>query len=195
MPALSPEAYSTTETPATIAEKSERIPDASHEDIAFALGRLLIWLIAPYRSNSHHKSSAEAVGIRTLILVYKLRADLLDGASFNELSQAAATPVSVTALHKLAKRFTETFGIRGHNGRVDTRRYRAAWARNNPNTRRLPSTGEHLDIINRFTEWQARAARSPSSLPTTSHAAHQMLIELSPIRSFINKMEQMADCQ
>lgn len=188
---ISPDGYSTTETPATALEERERIPDASYEDIALALGRLLMWLIAPYHANPNYKSSAEKIGIRTLILVYKLRADLLNGASLSELSSAADTPVSVTALHKLAKRFTETFGINGHNSRHDTRRYRAAWVRANPQARRLPTTGEHLDLINRFTSWHARASIAPSALPRNREQAQQMLREFAPVRAFIDRLELM----
>lgn len=70
---------STDETPRSILENVEKIPDPSHEELAYALGRLLAWILEPGRLTQ--------IGERAIIVGFKIRPDLIGGATLDEIAK------------------------------------------------------------------------------------------------------------
>jgi len=111
----------TDETPATILEDAERIPESRHEELAHALGRLLAWLL--------EGKKLPAIGFRVMILAYKIRPDLIGGATLDQI--ASMRGYGRSAAHNLSRQLEQTFGARGINDRsVSVRKiYSKIWQR------------------------------------------------------------------
>lgn len=78
-----------------------------HDEYEFgaAIGRLLAWIVEPKKIS--------AIGTRALIACLKVRPDLINGLTLDGIAKLTGHGRSAT--HKLAKEFTQIFGIRGKN--------------------------------------------------------------------------------
>lgn len=108
-------------TPRDILEESEELPEASHDELATVVGRILAWIL--------EGGTLGTVGLRAYILAHKIRPDLIGGMSLDKM--AAKLGHGRSSAHKLSKDLSAVFGIRGINDRSETARqkYREAWAR------------------------------------------------------------------
>ena len=104
--------------PRSIFEKSEEI-DAELLEERFAFGRMLGWIL--------DARTLAVAGFRAHLVAYKIRPDLIDGASLDAISRRLGYGRS--ASHKLSKELTRIFGVRGLNDRSERacRAYAAAW--------------------------------------------------------------------
>lgn len=126
-------------------QREKTIQAAAMEQAGFAMGRVLIWILSA--------GALESVGLRAYVVVYKLRPDLINGMTLDEIAGLRGVGRSFT--HKLAKDFTDTFAINGINSRsVQTRRTLSeSWARVNPTSPIGVDKLNHLSLINWFTKW------------------------------------------
>lgn len=107
--------------PRSLLEASEEEPEPSHNDLAFAFGRVLAWLLDAKTLNG--------VGFRAYIFAHKIRPDLIKGMTLDEIASILGHGRSSS--HKLSKELEMVFGIRGLNDRSDAARkkYRESWKR------------------------------------------------------------------
>lgn len=171
----------TRETPRDVLEKAERIPEPSHEELAFALGRLLVWMI--------DGKTLAMIGQRTLIVAAKLRPDLSNGATLEQIAKRRGNGKSQA--HKLAVQFTRTFGIVGINDKkslLAKRRYQRNWARAHPHSKRKVNEPHHLKIINLFCEWERWRGTQPLA-STDAKAREQMRRDFEPVARFIAQID------
>lgn len=106
-------------------QEAERSPhDLNTSDMGNALGGLLVWLL--------EAKTLSAVGFRARILTHKLRPDLIDGMTLEQI--AAETGHGRSYAHKLSKALSATLGVKGMHDRSEEARkkYREAWHRANP---------------------------------------------------------------
>jgi hypothetical protein len=165
--------------PRSILEEKESEHENTHEELAFALGRLLVWLL--------EAQDIHLIGQRVYVAAYKLRPDLIGGATLQDI--AKMTGHGRSKAHNLSRELSDILGIRGLNDRGDklsTPRYRRAWARSHKTGRQVPFGQIHLGLINRFVEWNAKLMAKGSEITPSLRA--QMRRELEPIRRLIDDL-------
>lgn len=172
----------TVETPRSRLENAEIIPEPTHEELAFALGRLLAWIL--------DGRTLVKIGQRAQIVAAKIRPDMIDGATLAEIAGRRGNGRSQAA--KLGRSFTRTFGIRGLNDRTTpatSASLRAAWRRAHPHARRRSKGDHYLKVINKFCEWKA-AAEISGVLPRTDYEKQRMKREFDPIARFLAALDE-----
>lgn len=124
---------------------------AANNQAAFVLGRVLIWMLSTGPKGT--LGTLESIGVRACVVAYKLRPDLINGMTLNDI--ATMRSCSDQFVHKLAKEFSETFDAKGMNGKSLMHRKRMAdsWSRVHPTAKLGVSKLSHLAIINRFSQW------------------------------------------
>lgn len=165
--------------PRSILEKREDTPESYHEELAFALGRLLVWLLQAQK--------LPLIGQRVYIAAYKIRPDLVGGATLEQI--AKLTGHGRSKAHNLSRELSDMFGVRGLNDRGDqlsTPRYRRAWTRAHKTGRRVPLDRIHLDLINRFKEWETKIGRIEGKMSPQLRA--RILRDFEPIRRWLEAM-------
>jgi hypothetical protein len=173
----------TTETPRDYLEAAERIPEPSHEELAFALGRLLVWML--------DGGKLTRIGQRVIITAYKLRPDTIHGATLAQIARRHRYGRSQAA--NLARKFTRTFGVKGLNDKASalaSARYRAAWRRAHPHAKASSQPTQYLWLINMFVEWVALMEEA-HALPDTPEAKQRMRREFEPLAQFIERLEDL----
>ncbi len=172
----------TMETPRDRLEAAEIVPEPTHEELAFALGRLLCWML--------DGGSLAKIGQRVEIVAAKLRPDLIEGKTLAEIARRRGHGRTQAA--KLGRKFSRTFGIRGINDKTSkttSALLREAWRRAHPHARRRSKAGHHLNLINKFCEWRAMAEIS-GVLPNDEPAKQRMRREFEPIARFLGGLEE-----
>lgn len=109
--------------PRSVLEEAEETTEPNHHEMAFALGRLLAWML--------DGKTFSSVGFRAYILAHKIRPDLINGMTLDDISKHMGHGRS--SGHKLSKELEMTFRIRGLNDRSQAARlkYRQSWRRAN----------------------------------------------------------------
>lgn len=171
--------------PRTILEEKEATPESNHEELAFALGRLLAWMIAA--------GKPAKVGKRAYVLCYKLRPDLIDGMTLEEIGRlcgkAAGAKSKRSDTHNLSKELSDFFGIRGLNDRGDklsTERYRRNKLRQGRARLRLLSCS-HLQVINQFERWRRKRP------DFTAADRARICRDFGPIRRFLDAIHPLGN--
>jgi hypothetical protein len=165
--------------PAEIMENAEAIPEPSHSELAQALGRIIVWLL--------DGGSVQRIGERVLILAYKIRPDLVGGATLRQLAKHRG--VKKSWLNKISRQFTRVFGMRSLNGHASA----GAIKSTRPHAERARSHGvaeSHLVLVNRFCEWRAFMDEGVGAVPKDLAQASRMLADLGPIQRFIAELEE-----
>jgi hypothetical protein len=169
----------TQESPRDLLEKAEFIPEPTHEELAHALGRLLVWQL--------EGGSLDRIGERVLITAYKLRPDLIGGATLAEIARHRGLLRSHA--NKMSRQFTRTFGIRGINGHATPS---APVRRSGPFDTAIAKAhgvADHLKIVNRFCEWRAFHDEGRGAIPTSTRDVQLMRRDLEPIARFIAELD------
>lgn len=96
----------------------------SQEDMAFAIGRMLAWMV--------EGRSLASVGNRVFIVAHKIRPDIINGMSLDGIARMSGQGRS--AAHKLSKEFEQIFQVHGiHDRSAEARKkYAESWRRANP---------------------------------------------------------------
>lgn len=126
---LTMRAQTETRTPRSMMEEEEdqeRQEDAhgmDHNEMAFAFGRVLAWLL--------EGKSLAAVGTRVFVAAHKIRPDIIQGRSLDSIAKMSGQGRS--AAHKLSKDFEAIFQVHGIHDRSEEarRKYSEAWQRTN----------------------------------------------------------------
>lgn len=189
-----PHEAATHDDPRELLERAERIAEATHEEIAFALGRLLVWQL--------DGKTRSGMGDRLLVTAYKIRPDLIGGITLAKIASYGASGKNAKktrqAICNLARKFSRTFGIKGINdkqGALASARYRDAWHKRHPNAKRpngkkttWKTPAYHLWLVNAFEEWRA-TLEAADALPSTPEARERMIQELQPIARFLEQLQ------
>lgn len=176
-----PHEPATHEDPRKLLERAEQIAEPTHEELAFALGRLLVWLLDGDRLTK--------IGERVLIVAYMLRPDLIGGATLEQI--AARRGHGRSSAHNLARRFTRTFGVKSINGKVSagaSARYSQAWHKAHPHANLSSKPTQHLWLVNMLTEWRA-TMREADAWPKTPQDRERMRRELEPLARILEELE------
>lgn len=168
----------TPESPRDLLELAEVIPEPTHAELAHALGRLLVWIL--------DGGTLVRMGERALICAYKLRPDLIGGATLASIAKRRGLLRSYA--NKMSRQFTRTFGIRGLNGHAQPNP-----SRSGPfDTARARAHGvaeSHLKIVNRFCEWRAFHDEGQGAIPLDRSDVQLMRRDLEPIAQFIAELD------
>lgn len=165
----------THESPSDILERAEAIPEASHEELAHALGRILAWQL--------EGRTLAAIGERVMVVAYKLRPDLIRGATIRQI--ASMRRVKKSFIHKLCTQFTRIFAVRGCNSHVYLRAKRGPSFRVGGGV-----TPESLGaVVNRFAEWRAYMDEHGGAISDNARARELMRRDLAPISQFLAELD------
>lgn len=169
----------THESPRDLLEQAEVIPEPTHAELAHALGRLLVWIL--------DGGTLVRMGERALITAYKLRPDLIGGATLASIAKRRGLLRSYA--NKMSRQFTRTFGIRGINGHAAP----PSGIRSGPfDTSRARAHGvaeSHLKVINRFCEWRAFHDEGQGAVPLSPQDIQLMRRDFEPIAQFIAELD------
>lgn len=162
--------------PASLLEQAEQVPEPSHAELAHALGRILAWLL--------DGDTLRCIGERVIVMAYKVRPDMIEGATIREIARKRRIKKSYIA--KLAKQFTRVFGIRGLNDH--------AVSRVRPNAPRFGNGGGSvpdtlLGVVNRFNEWRSFMDEHDGAVPRSLEQRRAMLADVEPLARFIAELE------
>lgn len=153
----------------------DHIPEEVRADLAHGMGRLLVWML--------EGDELDRIGQRVLICAYKLRPDLIGGATLASIAKRRGLLRSYA--NKMSRQFTRTFGIRGINGHAAP----PAGIRSDPfDTARARAHGvadSHLKLVNRFCEWKALHDEAGGAVPRDREGRRRMRRDFEPLARFI----------
>lgn len=176
-----PSEHRTDDDPRTLLESAERLPEPTHEELAYAMGRLLVWMLDGQRLTK--------IGERVLIVSYMLRPDLIGGATLEEI--AARRGHGRSGAHNLARRFMRTFGVKSINGKTAAQasaRYSAAWHKAHPHAKRSSKPTQYLWLVNMLTEWRA-TMKEAGTWPNNPQDRERMSRELEPLARILEELQ------